>query len=254
MLILSLDTTTRAGSCALMRDERLLREQASDTSREQAERLPGELAALLERESVTLQEIDCFAVATGPGSFTGLRVGIATMQGLAMATGKGLVGVSAFDALRACGASPVGSPGEPDAGSPRRTPARWGAVARPTANTRIATWIDAWRGEVFAAVYEDGREVDAPTVARPEDLLARLQGQATVFTGDGAALHRELIRATLRDAAQFTDPVAPLLAGAIATLAGQAYRAGQRPPPHAIRPIYVRRPDAELARDVPHMP
>ena len=86
-----------------MRDERVLREQVSDTSREQAERLPGELAALLERESVALQEIDCFAVATGPGSFTGLRVGIATMQGLAMATGRPLIGVSAFDALAMLG-------------------------------------------------------------------------------------------------------------------------------------------------------
>src|SRR5688572_4397078 len=79
MLILSLDTTTRAGSCALLRDERVLREQASDASRDQAERLPGDLAALLEREAVPLAAVDAFAVATGPGSFTGLRVGIATM-------------------------------------------------------------------------------------------------------------------------------------------------------------------------------
>jgi tRNA threonylcarbamoyladenosine biosynthesis protein TsaB len=227
MLILSLDTTTRAGSCALMRDERVLREHSSDTSREQAERLPGELAAVLERESVALQDVDAFAVATGPGSFTGLRVGIATMQGLAMATGRPLIGVSAFEALAMVGGS-----------APRHPP-----------HVHMAMWIDAWRGEVFAAVYENGREVEAPIVARPEDLLARLKGQPTVFTGDGAALHRDLIRATCGDAARFTDPVAPLLAGAIATLAGDAFRAGQRPPPHAIRPIYVRRSDAELARD-----
>ena len=227
MLILSLDTTTRAGSCALMRDGRTLREQASDTSRDQAERLPGELAALLERESVALQEVDAFAVATGPGSFTGLRVGIATMQGLAMAMGKPLIGVSAFDALAAVG----------------------GSASRNPPYVRIATWIDAWRGEVFAAVYEDGREVDAPTVARPDNLLARLKGLLTLFTGDGAVLHKELILAICGDHARFTDPVSPLLAGAIARLAGEAFRAGQRPPPHAIRTIYVRRPDAELARE-----
>jgi tRNA threonylcarbamoyladenosine biosynthesis protein TsaB len=256
MLVLSLDTTTRAGSCALMRDERVLREQASDTSREQAERLPGELAALLERESVALQEIDAFAVAAGPGSFTGLRVGIATMQGLAMAMGKPLIGVSAFDALAWSGGSQKQAPPyvrgknkdrDPPYGNDK--PDHVGRVLLSRPGDRIATWIDAWRGEVFAAVYEDGREVDAPTVARPENLLARLKGQATVFTGDGAVRYQELIRATLGDGARFSDPVSAPLAGTIARLAGDAFRAGQRPPPHAIRTIYVRRSDAELARE-----
>jgi len=232
MLILSLDTTTRAGSCALMQTGRVLREQAGDTSREQAERLPGELAALLERESITLQQIEVFAVATGPGSFTGLRVGIATMQGLAMATGKPLVGVSAFEALAFLGGS--------GGGSKRQD---------PPYGDRIATWIDAWRGEVFAALYENGGEVGAATVAKPDVLLADLKGQATLFTGDGASIYQERIRAILGDAAAFTDPVHPLLAGAVAALGGNAFRAGQRPPPHAIRPLYVRRSDAELAKD-----
>jgi len=243
MVILSLDTTTRAGSCALLRDERVLREQASDTSRDQAERLPGELAALLERQSVALQDVDAFAVATGPGSFTGLRVGIATMQGLAMATGKPLIGVSAFDALATIGGSTGQDPPYGDA-----KPEDVGRVLLSRPGERIATWIDAWRGDVFAAVYEGGCEVDAPAVARPENLLARLTGHATVFTGDGVVLYQELIRAIIGDHARFTDPVSPPLAGTIARLAGDAFRAGQRPPPHDIRTIYVRRPDVELAR------
>lgn len=213
-----------------MCEGRVLREEASDPARPQAARLPGELAVLLEREAVALQEIDLFAVAIGPGSFTGLRVGIATMQGLALATGKPLIGVSALDALALLG------------GSSRREPAK----------IRIATWVDAWRGEVYAALYEDGQMVGAaatPMVGRPEDLLRRLAGQMTLFTGDGAAAHQESIRAMLGHHARFTDPVAPLLAGAMAALADAAFRAGQRPPPHAIRPLYVRRPDAELARD-----
>ena len=226
MLILSLDTTTRTGSCALLRDDRVLREQGSDPGRDQAERLPAALAAILDAEAVALADIDAFAVATGPGSFTGLRVGIATMQGLAMATGKPLIGVRAFDALATIA----------DSG-------RSGA-----AHQRIAAWIDAWRGEVFAALYEDGREVEAPTVARPEALLATLP-RGAVFIGDGAARYQADIRAALGSAAAFTDPVAPLLAGAVARHAADAFRAGQRPPPHAIRPIYVRRSDAELARD-----
>ena len=236
MLILSLDTSSRPGSCALVRDERVLREQAGDSSREQAERLPGDLAALLEHESSALCEIDCFAVATGPGSFTGLRVGIATMQGLAMATGKPLIGVSAFDALAAAGAAATRD--QPDVPG-----------ARAAERERIVTWVDAWRGEVFAAVYQDGRELGAPTVARPDDLLSRLKGHVTLFTGDGVALHQERIRAALGKAARFTDPAAPLLASVIAALALDTFRAGQRPPPHAIRPLYLRRSDAELARD-----
>jgi tRNA A37 threonylcarbamoyladenosine modification protein TsaB len=102
---------------------------------------------------------------------------------------------------------------------------------------------------VYAALYENGREVERPTVARPELLLQHLAGKPTLFTGDGAALHENVIRATLGDGARFTVPIAPLLAGAMAALAAEAVLAGHRPPPHAIRPLYVRRPDAELARD-----
>lgn len=244
MLVLSLDTTSRAGSCALVRDAHVVCEQGGDASREQAERLPGELAVLLERQSVALSEVDCLAVATGPGSFTGLRVGIATMQGLAMAAGKPLIGVSAFDALgRLSGVTNRERPGVPAAQV--RAPA--GSSYVPGA-TRVAAWIDAWRGEVFAAMYEDGCDVEAPVVAHPEDLLVRLKGRATVFIGAGAARNEDLIRAVLGETAWLADPVSPLLAGAIATLAGEAFRTGQRPRPHAIRPIYVRRADTEPVR------
>ncbi len=228
-----------------MRDGRVVREQASDPSRDQAERLPGEIAALLERELVPLQEIDCFAVATGPVSFTGLRVGIATMQGLAMAAGKPLIGVSAFDAL-----AMLADAMEDGAGGvmPRRTGPPGGSL-HVRGTEHVAVWIDAWRGEVFAAMYGDGHVLEAPVVARPEDLLARLKRQATIFIGDGAARNQELIRAALGHAARLTSRAAPLLASAMATLAGEAFRAGWCPPPDARRPIYVSRFDAERARD-----
>lgn len=224
MLILALDTTTSAGSSALVGDRGVVRETASDRTRSQAERLPGELAALLEREGVALAGIDAFAVGTGPGSFTGLRVGIATMQGLATAMGKPLIGVSALDAL-------IRGAGSADHG------------------VVVATWVDAWRGEVFAALYENGREIESPTVALPEALLGRLTEHPVLFTGDGAARYQDAIRAVLGPRARFTEPVAPLLAAAIGEIAADAWRAGDRPGPDAIRPLYVRRSDAELARD-----
>lgn len=223
MVILALDTTTRPGSCALVREGQLLREELGDAAREQAERLPGDLEALLSRESVSLADIDLLAVATGPGSFTGLRIGIATMQGLAMAIGTPLLGVSALDALAHLVTKGQGEVGD----------------------NRVAAWMDAWRGEVFAATYEHGREVAPAIVARPEALLAGLAGQPVLFTGDGALAYRKTIHAALGVNARFTDPVSPVLAGAVAVLAGTAFRSGEQTPPHAIKPLYVRRSDAE---------
>src|SRR5678816_3075473 len=99
MLVLALDTTTPTGSCALARDGRVVCEQVNDAPNAHAEHLPGDLMSLLDRAHTRLADIDVFAVATGPGSFTGLRIGIATMQGLSFAEGKPLIGVSGFDVL-----------------------------------------------------------------------------------------------------------------------------------------------------------
>src|SRR6185312_7287850 len=86
---------TRAGSVALVVDDRVVDERAGDGSRTHGERLPAELAQL----GASWDSIDVFAVAVGPGSFTGLRIGIATIQGLALVTGRRIAAVSALEAL-----------------------------------------------------------------------------------------------------------------------------------------------------------
>lgn len=212
MRILSLDTTTAAGSVALADGARLIEAAAIDPARPVAQLLPGALAAVLDRHGCALSAIDLFAVATGPGSFTGLRIGIATMQGLALATGRPLIGVSAFDALAA-------------------------SVRAP----HVATWVDAWRGEIYASEYEDGREIMPPMVAPPEAVLAAMTHRDAVFIGDAALKYRDRLPAVI-------EPT-PLLAPIVADLARQHAERGELPPPHAIRPLYVRRPDAELSRD-----
>ena len=225
MFCLALDTTTPGGSCAVLRDDLVLCERAGDRDRPHDARLPRDLMEVLEDARVALDDIDVYAVATGPGSFTGLRIGIATMQGLAFSTGKPLIGVSGFDALaRAAGHVPL-----------------------------VATWVDAWRGEVFAARYEHGLEVESPTVEPPAALLRRI-GMPTVFIGDGASMYARLISDTLGDRARFAEPTAPLLAGTIARIALESAASGDLPQPDAIRPLYVRRPDAELARDARPVP
>jgi tRNA threonylcarbamoyladenosine biosynthesis protein TsaB len=239
VLILSLDTTTKAASCAVARDGVVLNEERIDPSRQLALQLPGALRDILDLSAIALEEIDAFAVATGPGSFTGLRIGIATMQGLAFGQQRPLIGVSGLTALR--------------------------AVAAPAfLGSRIATWVDAWRGDVYAVLFEDGRQTAEPVVARPEKLLDAMIGTSgsripdprsplmandITFIGDGAETYRELIVSRLGHAARIADPVVPLLAGVIGVLATIDYTKGHRPTPHAIRPLYVRRPDAELARE-----
>jgi tRNA threonylcarbamoyladenosine biosynthesis protein TsaB len=224
VLILSLDTTTRAGSVAVIRDHRVLVQQAGDAALTHAQRLPGDLMTATERAGIDITDVDLFAVAAGPGSFTGLRVGIATIQGLAIARGRRVVPVSTLEAL---------------------------ALSAPEGVRRIASWMDAQRGEVFARVFErdetDLRPLTGAIAAAPE-LALELHGPSldgALFFGDGAVRYRERILAA-RAGADVADTV-PSLAAAIGLVA--ARRPDRAVAPHAIVPIYVRRPDAEIARD-----
>ena len=193
-------------------------------------RLPGDLIALLEAARIALPDIDLYAVATGPGSFTGLRIGIATMQGLAFAAGKPLIGVSGFDAL-----AQIASRNAVKA-------------LRQTRAATVATWVDAWRGDVFAARYQHDVQIDPPSVEKPAALLARIT-EPTLFIGDAVPVYADLIRHTLGEHALLAEPPAPALAATIAEMAIRTARTGAQPSPDDIRPLYIRRPDAELARD-----
>lgn len=226
MIVLALDTTSRTGSAALLRDGVVLHDVAGNLAVTQVQRLPLQLARLLDDAGVRLAEVDLLAVAVGPGSFTGLRVGIAAMQGLAMAAAKPIVPVSALEALAQAG---VGS------------------------GRLIAPWIDAQRGQVFAALYDaTARQVLlAPSSLPPQHTLATLgaglqEGSSVRFVGDGAVRYAAEIEATM-DGRGEVDHVVPLLAGHIARIAAD----GRHQPvaPHAVAPIYVRRPDVELARE-----
>ena len=216
----------------MARDGVVVCERPGDAGRRHDTRLPGDLMTLLADARIDLGDIDVYAVATGPGSFTGLRIGIATMQGLAFAAGKPLIGVSGFDALARTvivGRALSGSP------TVQNAPA-------------VATWVDAWRGEVFVARYEADVEVDPPSVEKPDAVLARITAP-TLFVGDAIPIYAGVIRRACGDRALFAEPPAPPLAGTIARLATEQARAGHRPPPDDIRPLYIRRPDAERARD-----
>lgn len=223
MIILSLDTTTAAGSTAVLRDDVVLAELTGNPEITHGERLPEDLMRVLREASLRIEDVELFAVAAGPGSFTGLRVGIATAQGLAMARHRRVVPVSTLEAL---------------------------AKAAINDTTPIAAWMDAHRGEVFSEVYgPDGLDVLVRGESSlPSTLLGSwdhtLAGGTPVFIGDGAVRYRSEILARFGRDARVLHP--PPLAGHIGQIA--AAHPERAVLPHAVVPIYIRRPDAELAR------
>jgi tRNA threonylcarbamoyladenosine biosynthesis protein TsaB len=230
MLVLALDTTTRQGSAALSRNGVLLGTYAGDASVTHGVRLPGDLLRLLSAHGVRVADVDLFAVAAGPGSFTGMRVGIATQQGFAVANNRPLIGVSALDAL-----NHVVSSLSPES-----------VVLSP--DSEVAAWMDAQRGQVFSALFCGDRAIEGPTVERPADILGRWGSRAPrVFAGDGALEYVTLIEQIVPGANVVSN--LPPLAPSIAQLAEELFRTRGPVAPDVIRPIYVRRSDAELARE-----
>ncbi len=235
MLVLALDTTTRQGSVALARDGGTLALYAGDAAVTHGARLPGDLVRLLDAHGLRIADVELFAVAAGPGSFTGMRIGIATMQGLALANGKSLVGISALDAIH-------------DAVSSQPSALSSAAAVSPV--SEVAVWMDAQRGQVFSALYRNGALVEPALADKPADILARWARQRTrpaVFAGDGALVYQSLIRACRPGGAH--RRAAAACSQHRARWPKRHVRERGASSPDAIRPIYVRRSDAELVRD-----
>jgi tRNA threonylcarbamoyladenosine biosynthesis protein TsaB len=168
-------------------------------------------------------EVDLIAVGLGPGTFTGLRVGISTARGLGVSLGLPARGVCTLDAL----AAGIGEAG--------------------TGDGRLAV-LDGWRGEVFAALYgANGARLWEPTVYRPEDLAARVSelDQTPAVAGSGAVRFRQELARNGVQIADDSDPVHRVAARHVCALAAAA----TDPEPDGLAPIYLRPPDAERWRE-----
>jgi tRNA threonylcarbamoyladenosine biosynthesis protein TsaB len=239
--VLALDSTTPAGSMAIRLDDGAVEVRVGEASRSWSERLPRGLLDLLAAHRLLPADVDLFVVARGPGSLTGLRVGIATIQGLAFATGRPVAAVSALDALA--------------------EHARGSVATSDLEDVLLGAWTNAMRREVFTALYvprasdlptEDGWEaLEAPCVGPPVDAAARWRTLAgrhrLAVAGDVADSLGDVLRQELGPRVHLLErpPLAPLL---ISIAARRAAR-GEAGPPHAVRPLYVRKPDAVLARE-----
>ncbi|MBZ5577591.1 MAG: tRNA (adenosine(37)-N6)-threonylcarbamoyltransferase complex dimerization subunit type 1 TsaB [Acidobacteriia bacterium] len=220
-LLLALDTTHEFGSLALARGEETVEEVLLHAPDGFAQVIYGHLGQLLERRRVRLDAIDCFASASGPGSFTGVRVGLACVKGLAEACGKPAVAVSNLQAVASFG----------------------------TARLRAA-FLDARRGEVYAAVYDAaGCAVIPETVGSFTVWLNQLSetlaaGDLEFLSTDFTPFGHTLAGTRFESAPQVTAPRA--LAAAIARIASARFLAGEAADPAALDANYVRRSDAEL--------
>ena len=233
MWLLALETTTRDGSVALLRDDVVVATRPGDPALSHAERLPADFAAVLAVAGLAPGAIDLFAVATGPGGFTGLRIGLAAVQGLALSLDRPVAGVASLPALA------------------------WAALDEDPALPHTGVWLDASRGEVFAAAYRraaapaDGWPLEAlalPTSASPDATAAAWQELVPTGTAVVAACREPALEALTGGGYRLlTAPTQ--LAGTVGRIAWRMHASGLAAPPHALMPEYVRRPDVELDRD-----
>jgi tRNA threonylcarbamoyladenosine biosynthesis protein TsaB len=239
LLTLGVDTSTERRSVALLRGRGVLAETSSGLREGGSANLLADIARVLGDAGVKLREVELYAAAVGPGSFTGLRSGLATIKGLALTTGRPAVGVQTLHALAYC--------------------------VRPA--ERVVALIPAGRGEVFAqllSVSAEGvvTELESPTHLPPALLLERMEalGGGLKWTGGGAFKFLEMIRERAGSKGiEFVSPgasgvaegggwvLAPAeeaLAGSIAEMAQAAHAAGGVTA--GLTAVYVRPSDAEL--------
>ncbi|MBN2206759.1 MAG: tRNA (adenosine(37)-N6)-threonylcarbamoyltransferase complex dimerization subunit type 1 TsaB [Candidatus Aminicenantes bacterium] len=223
MLILAVDTTTPAGSVALLRDGALLAECNAESGLTHSERLLATVDAVLAAAKATLADVDAFAVAAGPGSFTGIRIGLGTVKSFCFASGKPGLSVSTLEALALKGAVEGGR--------------------------LIAPMLDAKKGEVYAALFAARGEALVEIVPqgayRPEAFLARLPARRVIrLLGNGALLYRDQIAARLGRRGLVVART-PFIGHEVGRLGFAALAAGKGVPGAALQPFYHRKSQAE---------
>lgn len=222
--ILTIDTSSNCSSVSLSDGSTLLGECILGEDRSDSGRLLQSVRSLLQAASLAPEGLDALAVSLGPGSFTGVRVGIATVKGLAIATGKPVVGFSSLAML---------------------------AMNLPYSAYPVAPLYDARKGELYAGLYRVGQlaePVVPDAVIPPEEFLSGIR-QPTVFLGDGAVRYRELITERLGELALFAPWHANLpRAAAGAVLAREGAAKGNFVPLALLNPTYLRASEAEIAK------
>lgn len=217
-MLLAIDTSTTWASLAVFDSGTVLAEEGWRAERHGDEIFPA-IERVLARAGGSIASVDRVATAIGPGSFTGVRLGIATAQGIARGSGARVAGVPTLDAV---------------------------AYAHARTGRRICAVLPAGRGEVFAALY-DRRAGNwarrTPIFVATPDELARRVSAPTLFAGEIGDSTLEALRGSLGERASFVRPAdAPRRAAYVAELGWQAIEDGHAMTPAELEPIYLRPP------------
>ena len=224
MKILALETATLAGSVAIVDDGYgLVSEVMVNLKIAHAERLMPSIQWILDASRMSINDIDAFAISIGPGSFTGLRIGLSTAKGLSYAGKKPIVPVLTLDAF---------------------------ARTLPYCAYMICPMFDARKSQVYAALYTWEKNACRKVMnERAVDLhtLLKTIHEPVVFMGDGAKLYRQKIQDTLGDRAVFAPEsrMSPS-ASSVAEIALEKMGRGEAADPVRLTPLYIRKSEAEL--------
>lgn len=223
MLVLAFDTSSPSGSVALVRDTSLVAELTVGSVGTHADWLMDAVSELLDSADVDIREVDLFAVDNGPGSFTGLRIGAATVKGLAWALGKNVAAVSTLQSL---------------------------ALNLRYSGHAVCPVLDARKGEVYAAIYAFNGGAAEPlmkdSLVAPEALYeaASRLSSPVVFLGPGLKTYGKAIAGNVGRAEFAPEPLWHIRASNVAILALQ--NPSSAVPPALLAPTYLRRSEAEI--------
>jgi tRNA threonylcarbamoyladenosine biosynthesis protein TsaB len=224
MKVLGIDTSTSCGSVGLIDDGEIISDYLLNIPVTHSERLLGALEFVLREARCPIGNINGWAVSLGPGSFTGLRIGVSTVKGLAFATEKPVAGVSTLDVL---------------------------ASQIPPTSYLICPMLDDRKKEVYTAFYryEEGislqRQSDYQAI-RPEDLVKNIK-EHTIFLGEGLKTYGDFLLNSLPSLAIFPPPSLRVSHGStVAKLGSELLQKGEHLELSTFVPIYVRPSEAEM--------
>jgi len=223
MIILGIETATMTGGLALMNDGKLISEYTLNMKTTHSSRLMPALDWMLKDAMLDKKQINGIAISIGPGSFTGLRIGLATAKGLVMALEIPMVGVPTLDAL---------------------------AHNVPYPAHQVCAILDARKKEVYSAFYRHENNIFVRKsdyqVISPNELIKHIQ-EKTIFIGDAIDIYGDLLQEKLGELALFVPSAQRLpRASVIANIGLAKLKAGEYLDLASSEPIYIRPSDAEI--------